>query len=53
MTVAEMHILCDEILDKSNAPWFNAIQKDIYLNLAQEEYVEKSPLIHSEEISEL
>jgi len=40
MTVAEMHILCDEILDKSNAPWFNAIQKDIYLNLAQEEYVE-------------
>jgi hypothetical protein len=40
MTITEMHILCDELLDKSNAPWFNAIQKDLYLNLAQEEYVE-------------
>lgn len=40
MTISEMHKACDELLDKSDSPWFNPEQKDFYLNLAQEEFVE-------------
>jgi hypothetical protein len=40
MTIAEMHTKIDEVLDKSNSPWFNAIEKDNFLNEAQIEFVD-------------
>jgi len=40
MTIAEMHTLIDLLLDKADSPWFNATEKDRYLNLAQIEFVE-------------
>lgn len=39
MTIQEMHTLCDLLLDKANAPWFNPVEKDVFLNLAQMEFV--------------
>jgi len=40
MTIAEMHSLCDLLLDKADAPWFNPTEKDTFLNLAQIEFTE-------------
>jgi len=40
MTIAEMHTRIDEVLDKSNSPWFNATEKDNFLNEAQIEFVD-------------
>ena len=35
-----MHNLCDLLIDKADAPWFNPTEKDKFLNLAQIEFVE-------------
>ena len=40
MTIAQMHTLCDLLLDKADSPWFNPTEKDLFLNLAQIEFVE-------------
>jgi hypothetical protein len=40
MTIAEMHDLCDLLLDKSGAPWYNPVEKDTFLNLAHMEFTE-------------
>jgi hypothetical protein len=40
MTIVEMHTRCDELIDKADAPWFTPEQKDIYLNVAQTDFVE-------------
>lgn len=40
MTIAEMHTKIDEVLDKSNSVWFNATEKDNFLNEAQKEFVD-------------
>jgi hypothetical protein len=40
MTIAEMHTRIDEVLDKSNSAWFNATEKDNFLNEAQIEFVD-------------
>ena len=39
MTILEMHNLCDLLLDKADAPWFNPTEKDTFINLAQMEFV--------------
>jgi hypothetical protein len=41
MTIIEMHELCDLLIDKANAPWFTAEEKDLFINLAQIEYLDK------------
>jgi len=38
MTIAEMHILADLLIDKADAEWFNPIEKDRFINLAINEY---------------
>lgn len=40
MTLAEAHNLMDQLLEKSGAPWQNAIEKDRFLNMAQVEFAE-------------
>lgn len=40
MTIIEMHELCDLLLDKANSPWFSSKEKDSFLNLAHEEFVQ-------------
>lgn len=42
MTIIEMHDLCDLLIDKANAPWFNPTEKDKFINLAQIEYLDKN-----------
>ena len=42
MTIIEMHALCDLLIDKANAPWFNPGEKDDFINLAQIEYLDNS-----------
>jgi len=39
MTIIEMHKLCDIILDKNDAPWFNPEEKDEWIKLAELEFV--------------
>lgn len=39
MTIIEMHTKCDHLMDKAGAPWFNATEKDLFLNMAQLEFV--------------
>jgi hypothetical protein len=39
MTFLEMHTLFDVLMDKSGRPWFNASEKDLFFNLAQNEWV--------------
>lgn len=41
MTITQMHELCDLLIDKANAPWFNPTEKDLFINLAQVEYLDK------------
>ena len=41
MTFGEIHTLVDVLLDKHEAPWFNANEKDTFLNLAQMEFVKR------------
>lgn len=41
MTNGELHDLLDLLLDKSDLPWFNATEKDRFLNLAQMEFVKE------------
>jgi hypothetical protein len=38
MTILEMHTLADLLIDKANAPWFNATEKDRFINMAINEY---------------
>ena len=38
MTIAEMHTICDLLIDKANAPWFSPSEKDNFINLAINEY---------------
>ena len=45
MTYQQMHERIDNLLDKSDLPWFNSEEKDNYLNMAVNEYVKK---IHAE-----
>ena len=40
MTIIEMHDYVDLLLDKANSPWFTSDEKDKFLNLAQDEFVE-------------
>ena len=40
MTLQEWHDLADLLIDKANAPYFNAEEKDKHFNLAQIEFVE-------------
>lgn len=35
-----MHKLCDLLLDKADSPWYTAQEKDTFLNLAHEEFVQ-------------
>mgnify|MGYP003108944859 CR=1 FL=1 len=42
MTIIEMHNLCDLLIDKANAPWFNPGEKDKFINLAQIEFLDSS-----------
>ncbi len=42
MTIIEMHALCDLLIDKADAPWFNPGEKDDFINLAQIEYLDNS-----------
>lgn len=44
MTIQEMHDLCDVIMDKNNAPWFNPEEKDQWLQLAELEFVKQKVL---------
>jgi len=37
MTIAAMHDLADLLIDKADAPWFNATEKDRFINLASME----------------
>lgn len=39
MTIAEMHDLCDLLIDKANGVWFSPLEKDRFINLAIDEYV--------------
>lgn len=41
MTIVEMHELADVLIDKANGEWFTPEEKDIFLNLAIKEYVDK------------
>lgn len=45
MTFQQMHEKIDAFMDKSDLPWFNSEEKDIFLQTAANEYVKK---IHSE-----
>lgn len=45
MTFTQMHEKIDAILDKSDLPWFNKEEKDLFLNMAANEYVKN---IHDE-----
>jgi len=40
MTIIEMHALCDLLLDKADSPWFTSEEKDKFINLGQEEFVQ-------------
>lgn len=40
MNIIEMHTMCDLLLDKANAPWFGPAEKDIFLNMAHNEFAE-------------
>jgi len=42
MTIIEMHTLCDLLIDKADAPWFTAEEKDEFIDLAQIEYLDNS-----------
>lgn len=42
MTIIEMHSLCDLLIDKADAPWFNSEEKDKFINLAQIEFLDSS-----------
>jgi len=42
MTIQEMHDLCDLLIDKANAPWFTATEKDKFINLATIEFLDNS-----------
>jgi hypothetical protein len=42
MNIVEMHTLCDLLLDKANSPWFSSEEKDSFLNLAHEEFVQNN-----------
>ncbi len=42
MTIQEMHDLCDLLIDKADAPWFNPSEKDKFINLAQIEFLDNS-----------
>ena len=42
MDITQMHELCDLLIDKANAPWFNDDEKDKFINLAQIEFVDSS-----------
>lgn len=41
MTIIEMHTKCDLLMDKAGAPWFNATEKDVFLNMAQYEFTKR------------
>ena len=41
MTIEEMHELCDILMDKNNAPWFNSTEKDRFIRLAELEFVKQ------------
>ena len=41
MTIEEMHDLCDILMDKNNAPWFNPSEKDKFIRLAELEFVKQ------------
>ena len=49
-----MHELCDLLIDKADAPWFNADEKDSFINLAQIEFVDNSYRLfeYNEEVRE-
>jgi hypothetical protein len=40
MTITQMHTLIDQLCDKAGAPWFNATEKDRFINMAQIEFVQ-------------
>tara|TARA_R110002126_G_scaffold94290_5_gene222695 strand:+ start:3395 stop:4027 length:633 start_codon:yes stop_codon:yes gene_type:complete len=54
MTILEMHELCDLLIDKANAPWFNPVEKDKFINLAQIEFLDSSYRLfeYNEEVRE-
>jgi len=54
MTITQMHELCDLLIDKANAPWFNDDEKDKFINLAQIEFVDSSYRLfeYNEEVRE-
>jgi hypothetical protein len=54
MTIVEMHELCDLLIDKANAPWFNTEEKDKFINLAQIEFLDNSYRLfeYNEEVRE-
>ena len=40
MTIVEMHELCDLLIDKANAPWFNPAEKDKFIRHRCSSFVE-------------
>jgi len=36
-----MHEKADLLMDKAGAPWFNALEKDVFINMAQYEFVKR------------
>ena len=42
MNIIEMHTLCDLLIDKADAPWFTAEEKDEFIDLAQIEYLDNN-----------
>ncbi len=54
MDIIQMHELCDLLIDKADAPWFNADEKDSFINLAQIEFVDNSYRLfeYNEEVRE-
>lgn len=40
MTIIEMHKLADLLIDKANAPWFTAEEKDMFINLSVKQIVD-------------
>lgn len=40
MNIIEMHTYADMLLDKANSPWFTPEEKDRFITLAQNEFVE-------------
>ena len=42
MTNAELHTLIDQLMDKSDLPWFTTAEKDQFINLAILEYVKQT-----------